>query len=186
MVAFVLDRRHRVRPTDADREPVSAIIRLGPPAVEDREVERAVEHGLLARRAARLLGAPWVVQPDVDPLNQAPPDVHVVVFDEHDVSREPLVAGDLDDALDQFLAHPVLGVGLAGEDELDRPIRRSDDVDHPVHVLKDQAGPLVGREPAGEADRQGVGVEHVGEPLGRRVGLVAALRLGEQPRPARN
>ena len=43
VVALVLDRRDRMGLADADGEPVGAVIRLGPPAVEDREVQAAVE-----------------------------------------------------------------------------------------------------------------------------------------------
>ena len=55
----------------------------------------------------------------------------------------------------------VLGVGLAGEDDLDGPVGGLDQLGQPLDVLEDQAGPLVGGEPAGEADGQGVQVERL-------------------------
>ena len=75
----------------------------------------------------------------------------------------------------------VLGVGLAREDELDRPVAGMDHLDQPLDVLEDQAGALVGGEPAGEADRQGVQVERLGTPDGprprpRRGGWACAAR----------
>ena len=112
MITLVLDRGNRVGAADADGEAVGSIISFGPPAVENREVERAVEHGLLPRSAAGLLGTPRVVQPDVDPLHQGPGHVHVVIFHEDDAIEKPVLAGDPHDALDQLLAHPVLGWAL--------------------------------------------------------------------------
>ena len=47
---FVID----VLPAVADREAVLAVVGLGPPAIEDRKVEPAVEHGLHAAGARRL------------------------------------------------------------------------------------------------------------------------------------
>ena len=63
------------------------------------------------------------------------------------------------------LAGLVGRMGLAGEDELHRPLRIVDQRGQPLDVAQDQVGPLVGGEPAGEADRQRVRVEHVAEPL---------------------
>src|SRR5208337_124751 len=100
----------------ADGKPVGTIIGLSPPAVEDREVEGAVEDRLLSRGAAGLLGTTWVVQPDIH-------------------------------SLDQLLAHPVLGVSLAAEDDLHGTVRRLDQIGEPLDVLQDQAGALVGGKP---------------------------------------
>ena len=52
-------------------------------------------------------------------------------------------------------------MGLAGEDDLERPIRVVDQLGQAVDVREDHAAPLVGREPPGEADREGIGVQHV-------------------------
>ena len=105
-------------------KPFVAVVGLGPPAVEDREVQAAVEHDLLAAGAAGLERAARVVEPDVDALHQVPADVDVVVLDEHASCRRTagrcVSCGDL---LDQLLAGLVVRVGLAGEDELDRPLR---------------------------------------------------------------
>ena len=71
----------------ADGEAVQAVVGLGPPAVEDRQVQAAVEHHLLAAGAAGLERPPRVVQPDVDALHQVPADVDVVVLDEERACR---------------------------------------------------------------------------------------------------
>ena len=89
--------RHRARPgssvdacvsAHADREAVRPVVGFGPPAVEHREVEPAVEHDLLPAGAGGFQRTPRVVQPDVDALHQVPADVDVVVFDEDDLAGE--------------------------------------------------------------------------------------------------
>ena len=99
VVAIVLDPGVGVRLAPADREAVRAVVRLGPPAVEDREVERAIQERLLARGPARLLRPARVVQPDVDALHELARDVDVVVLDEHDPVREPFLLRQPDDVL---------------------------------------------------------------------------------------
>ena len=47
MIVLVLNRGNRMGLADADREAVGTIISLGPPAVENREVQRAVQYRLL-------------------------------------------------------------------------------------------------------------------------------------------
>src|ERR1700686_649747 len=53
-VAHVMDTGRGVRFAAADGETVLAVISLGPPSVENREVQPAVEHDLFTARAARL------------------------------------------------------------------------------------------------------------------------------------
>src|SRR5208337_3801494 len=55
VIALILNRGYGVGQAAADGKPVGAIIGLSPPAVEDREVEGAVEDRLLSRGAAGLL-----------------------------------------------------------------------------------------------------------------------------------
>ena len=106
----------------ADGEAVLAVVGLGPPAVEDRQVQAAVEHGLLAARAGGFQRPARIVEPHVDALHQVPADVDVVVFDEHDAAGEPRVVPQVGDLLDELLARLVGRMGLAGEDELHGPL----------------------------------------------------------------
>ncbi len=69
-------------------EAVEPVVRLGPPAVEHRQVQAAVQHDLLAAGAARFERPPRVVQPDVDALHQVAADVDVVVLDERRSCRQ--------------------------------------------------------------------------------------------------
>src|SRR5208283_3501591 len=128
-------------------------------SVEDREIQGAVEDGLLTRGSARFLRPSRIVEPDINSLYELARHVHVVVLDEDDLARERLFLGPADDALNQLLAHAIFGVGLAAEDDLDRTVGRADEIRQPFHVLQDQTGPLVSGEPAGEADRQRTQVE---------------------------
>ncbi len=102
----------------ADGEAVSAVEGLAPPTVEDREVQRPVEHRLLAARAGGLQRSPRVVQPDVDALDHVPADVDVVVLDEGDAVGEAMIEAQVGDPLDQPLARLVGRMGLAGVDDL--------------------------------------------------------------------
>ena len=102
-------------------KPFEPVVGLGPPAVEDREVEAAVEHHLLPAGARRLERAARIVEPDVDALHQVAADVDVVVLDEHDARRRTAAR---DRAARSRCSSSLPGwssrVRLAGEDELDR------------------------------------------------------------------
>jgi len=124
-----------------------------------RVVEHAVGHGFHARGAAGFQGPARGVEPDVAALDQVAGDFHVVVFQEDQVVAAFLGGAELHQLLDDFFAFVVLGVGLAGEDELDGPRRVVDDFDHPLLVLQEHVGAFVGGEASGEADGQGLGIE---------------------------
>jgi hypothetical protein len=103
--------------------------------------------------------------------------VHVVVLEERHPALEFRVAGELVDALEDFLAGVVGRVRLAGEDDLHRAPRIHQQPPEPLEVAEDQVSPLVGREPAGEADgerrrvQQGARADH----------LSRLLHLGGKP-----
>ena len=65
----------------------------------------------------------------------------------------------MQDVGDDLFALGVVRVGLAGEDQLHRPVPVVEDGPEPLGVAKDERPPLVGGKPAGEADRQRAGVE---------------------------
>jgi hypothetical protein len=77
----------------ADRPAVHAVEPLGPPAVEDGEVEDAVHRGLLTGGAGGLQRTARVVQPHVDAARERPTDRHVVVLEEQDAAVEAGVVG---------------------------------------------------------------------------------------------
>src|SRR5437762_14322669 len=90
-----------------------------PPAVQDAEVDPAVDGRLLAAGAARLLRPARRVEPHVAALHHHPRDLHVVVLEEDDLSTE-LALGEEEEAADDVLARAGGGMGLAREAALDR------------------------------------------------------------------
>ena len=87
------------------------------------------------------------------------------------------VVGEAHELLDQLLAAVVGGVRLAGDDDLDRPLGVQQQRGEPLGVAQHQGEPLVRRHPAGEADGEHVGVEHLVDPA--ELGLAgAALQPG--------
>ena len=97
--------------------------------------------------------------------------------------RSASLLGAGEDVLDDLLAGPVGRVGLAGEDDLDGPLGVADEPGQAIHVGEHHPGPLVGREAAGKADRQGVRIEHRVELVedGRRLSVPG--ELGPQAAP---
>ena len=182
-VAAILHRLVHMHPACANGESVRAIERLGPPAIENRQVEGPVEHHLLSRRARGLERPPGIVQPDIDPLHQVPGEVDVVVVEEHHPAPEPLVLRDLEDPLQNLLPEFIGGVRLPGVDELDGVLAGSDQFGQPLEVGEHQVGPLVRSEPAGEPDRQRLWIKHRAQLRDDRLGLVQPPRLPLQPMP---
>ena len=117
-VAAVVDVHVGVCAAGADGEAIEAVVGFGPPAVEDGEVETAVEDDLLSAGAGGFEGAAWVIEPDVDALYEMATYIDVVVFDEDELVGELVVAHHLSDLLQDLLAGFVERVGFAGEDEL--------------------------------------------------------------------
>ena len=137
----------------------------------------------MPRRPGRLQRPARVVQPDVDAADHELGDPHVVVLEDEDPAAQLGRAAAGEDRLDHLLAGPVGRMGLAGEDELDRPVRVVDQAGEPVDVGEDQRRPLVGGEAAGEADRQDLGIERLLELRERRRRLAVAGELGQQALP---
>ena len=156
-VAPVLGRFVRVCLPTADRPAVVTGEPLVPPAVEDAHVRHAVLGGLHAGGPRRLQRPARVVEPDVHALHEEPADAHVVVLENVDATAQLAGARALEDLLDDPLARSVGRVGLAREHDLDRPRLVPQHPRQPVDVAEEQAGPLVRRKPAGEADREDSG-----------------------------
>src|SRR5215471_1616236 len=158
----------------AYRKAIQAVIRLGPPSVEDREVQSAVEHDLLAAGAGRFERTARIVEPNVHSLNEVTPKVYVIVFDEQDLAGKRGVAHQLSDLLQDSFARIIVGMGLAGKNELDRRLRIVDErVDH-RNVLQNQIGALVSCKPASKPDSQSVEAQGASQ-LSHQLFLLAAL-----------
>ncbi len=152
--------------------PASALlVALDPPAVEHGELHDAVHHTLFARRTRRFQRTRGSVEPYVDALHHAARQLHVVVLQEENLAHELRHGRHLDDALDEVLARLVVGMGLAGEDELHGTLLVVDDGSQTVEVREEQIGALVSGETAREADGQHVGLDALDDldHLARRV-----------------
>ena len=131
----------------------SPVVGLGPPAVEDRAVQPAIQHHLLPAGAARLHRTARHVQPDVDALDEVTAHVDVVVLDEEDFRQgarpasgarypaaRPCPAGRADAGCQRTrTARACAGFRSRGES---------------LHVLDEQVAALVRGKAAGEPDRQ--------------------------------
>ncbi|OUD92408.1 hypothetical protein CMMCAS04_09015 [Clavibacter michiganensis subsp. michiganensis] len=147
-----------------DRPAVAAVEVLVPPAVEDRQVERAVERRLHAGRAARLERAQRVVEPHVGARVEQLRHADVVVGQEDEAAADPGLGREAHQLLDEALALVVRRVRLARDHDLHGPLRVGEDPAEPLPVVEHEREALVGRHAPGEADREDLGVEHVLEP----------------------
>src|SRR6266576_6671903 len=157
-VRLVLLRLGRTLGT-LDREPDGRGVRLGPPAVEDRAIDHAVERRLHPRRARRLERPPRRVEPDVDALHEPPREGHLVVLEEDDTTRRRGLSREVHDELDQVLPVLVRRVRLAGHEHLNRPLRVGEELREALWPAEEEARALVRREAACEPDREDVRVE---------------------------
>src|ERR1700749_4693691 len=101
-----------------DSEAILAIVSFGPPSVEHREIEPAVEHNFLPARTARFQGPTRIVEPNVHSLHKMAADVDVVIFDENKFVAELRVAHHLRDLLEHTFARFVERMRLACENKL--------------------------------------------------------------------
>ena len=67
----------------------------------------------------------------------------------------------------------ILRMRFAGDHDLHRHVGIGQDLLQPVDVAEQQRRALISREPAGEADRERVGIEHFAS---RRISALEALR----------
>ena len=158
-------------------KPFSAVVGLGPPAIEDGQVKAAIQHHLLAAGAGSFERPARIVEPHVDALHEMAADIDVVVLDEDELVAELRIAHEFGDLLQHALAGLIERMRLAGEDELHGAIGIVDHRGQPLDIGQDQIRPLVGREPAGEADGQGIRAEYALQTLQNHRRLAAALGL---------
>ena len=150
-------------------------VELGPPPVEDRQVERAVERRLHARGSARLERPQRVVEPHVAARVELLRHADVVVGQEDDATAHLGVLRKFDEQLDEALAAVVGGVRLAGDDELHGALGIGEQRTQAGRVLQHEREALVGGDAAGEADREHVGRQQLAIP--RRRGHARVLLL---------
>ncbi len=124
-------------------------------------MQHAVGRGFHAAGAAGLLRAQRGVQPDIDTLNQAPGDGHIVIFQEDDAPAQIGSASYVDNPLDQLFAAVVERMRLAGKDNLHGVLGAGENPLQSVHVAQQQRGALVGGKAPRKADCQGARVQQI-------------------------
>ena len=88
---------------------------------------------------------------------------------------------EADDLLDERLSGVVGGVRLSGHDQLDGSVLVEQQCLEPVRVTQHQRQPLVGRNPAGEPDRQHIRIESRCHPVNFRLDRAALQPRSVQP-----
>ena len=143
-------------------------------------MHHSVHRGLLAGCTGSLQRPCRVVHPHIDTLNKPLGEGDVIARDEHDLSDEAILLGDLYDPLDEILSGLVSRMGLAGEKELDRMHGIIHDGVKPVKIGEQKGSSLVGRETTGETDGQHIVTQVLLDRhnLARRV-MVALRRIGD-------
>ena len=124
--------------------------------------DRAVGSRLHATYTARLERPPRRIEPQVDPLCKHPVHGDVEVLDEDDPVLQVALVGELDHGAQQPLSALVAGMGLAGENDLNRPVGITEDTCQALRVAQEQRRPLVGDESPDEADCERPGVQETG------------------------
>ena len=93
------------------------------PAIQNAEIQHAVDAGFHAAGAARFFAAPGSVQPQVHALHHLTRNLDAVILHENNVLGDLGRAGKLHDFANQRLARQVAGVRLSGDHNLYRPFR---------------------------------------------------------------
>tara|TARA_B110000196_G_scaffold163032_1_gene140062 strand:- start:272 stop:559 length:288 start_codon:yes stop_codon:yes gene_type:complete len=92
-------------------------------------------------------------------LHQVAGEVHVVVLQKEDATVEGLFAGEVDDLANKVLARVVLGMGLAGEEDLQWSVAIGEKGFEALDIAEEQIAAFIGGEAPGKADGQRLGVE---------------------------
>ena len=123
---------------------------LDPPAVEDAEVHDAVVRRLHAARTRCFEGPEGRVEPYVHARDELEAQVHIIArkVGDGDFVLEAVAVSV--DALDQFFAGFILGVGFPGIDELNPSFFR--DLHEPLHVMEQEIHTLICRGSPGKAE----------------------------------
>ena len=122
-------------------------------------MRHAVEGRFLAAGPTGLLRRAGRVQPDIHAVDEVLRCVQVVLFHKGDVAAEAVVLGEGIDLADEVLAMLVGRVGLAREDDLDRPPGILHQALEAFQVPEQQRRTLVSGEAPREPDRQRIRIQ---------------------------
>ena len=143
------------------RPPNFGAVRLGPPAVQFRQIDPSIDEDLHAARSTRLPGSLRRVDPDVHPLHQMLRQQHIVVAQEDDVRPGLWLAYEVYPFMDQDLPRPVLRMSLAGNDQLHRSFAICQKAQQTRRIVQQQVRSLVRGEPPRKTECQCIGIEHM-------------------------
>ncbi|MCK7527457.1 MAG: hypothetical protein MZV64_62555 [Ignavibacteriales bacterium] len=113
---------------------VFTVVGFAPPAIQNGEVQRAVDGRLHAGCAAGFQRTTGRVQPHIHTLDQVTRKVHVVIFDEDQASARFSAFDGAIDLLDELLAGFISRMRLARKDDLHRHVRAVDDMQQAFHI----------------------------------------------------
>src|SRR5207302_3353565 len=97
----------------ADGPAAGFVVRFVKPAVQDAQVQNAVDAGLHTAGAGRLLSAARRIQPDVHATHQFTSDLQTVILDEYDTAGQLRAARVPHDFADQALSGYIQGMSFA-------------------------------------------------------------------------
>ena len=110
--------------------------------------------------------------------------MHIVIFQKNNSITKFQFTGKMKQLFDEILALIVFGVGLAGEDKLNRMFLRVYDRFQAPGVLKEQIGAFIGCKPSGKSNGQHIGVQYRFKGLNHIARCIAACILFNQLLPA--
>ena len=142
-----------------ERPPHLGRIGFGPPAVELREVQAAVDEHFHSAGSARLPRASRRVDPQVAALHEPLRQEQIVVGEEDHAPAHLGTTHELDPGLDHLLTGLIGGMRLPRHDELNRTVAIGQDPDQSVPVVEQHARTFVGGESPREAERERVRVQ---------------------------
>ena len=136
-------------------------ISFRPPAVQYRKIDSAVGQHFHTARAAGLPWSSWRVDPDVHSLHQVLGQKHIVVAQEDHVRLHFGASNKLDPFLDHGLPGLVGRMGLAGQDQLYRPLGIAQEPQQPIRIMQKQVWSLIRGKTAGKPQCQCVRVKQM-------------------------
>ena len=138
---------------------VFTVICLAPPAIKDTAVNAAICRNLHATGATCLHWPPGGVEPDIHALGQVAGYLYVIVLNKDYVHAKFRKICHLHNSVNQLLAKLVLGVCLATEYELHRPVFIGKYSGEAFQVRKEKGGTLVCGKTSGEPDGKSLRIQ---------------------------
>ena len=155
-------------------------IAFNPPTVKHGEVDHTVHLSLLTGCTRCFERTGRRVHPDVHTRNQATGQLHIVVLEEDNLTKELRTLADLINALNQALTGTISRMRLTREEEQNRTIGIVHNLAQTIEIGKQKMGTLIGSKATAEANHQCIGVDALKQRHHTSgIALVAKPLLGE-------